>query len=670
MTDMATGTAAATGTGLIAPKETTPPGPVAVLGSGRLHAAITSALARATPPGSLATPCAAIVVAGDTDDTRSYSAVRRQAARLRVPWLPVRVDAGWVLIGPAVRPGRPGCPTCVAARRDMNRPDALGRAALRAEYGEELDSRPCGLLTPLITRAVAELVAAEVGLLHHDPPAARTAGRLLKMAVPTGVLHGHPVLPDPMCPDCGSRPPDHPAASRPTPGPALKPRPDVFRVGDLAGRAAELEAGFVDAETGFVQSLATETRGGSPMAVARLAPARSVHESHHGFGRCDDFVSARATAIAEALERVSGLHPRARRTVVHAAYADVADRALDPRTLGLYPDDWYDQPDFWFTRFDPERPAAWVWGYSFARDEPLLVPESYAYFGARPSHDLGFAYECSNGCAIGGCAAEAVLYGLLEVAERDAFLTTWYARLPVPKVDLGSAADRRSPLIAERIRHHLGYEVSVFVATMEQGLPVFLVLAVDRSGRRDRPRAFCGTATHLIPERALRRALDELGPILEGHIDRYDEAEVAPLVADPGRVRLLEHHPMLYGHPDAFDRFGFRPMDGPEVTMAEVTAGLAWPAYDDLTDDLAELAGRYLGTGLDVIAVNTTAPEARAAGFTAVKVIVPGTVPMTFGHRYRRLHGLPRLLSRPRLLGFRDTDLSPGDLNPHPHPFA
>ena len=39
---------------------------------------------------------------------------------------------------------------------------------------------------------------------------------------------------------------------------------------------------------------------------------------------------------------------------------------------------------------------------------------------------------------------------------------------------------------------------------------------------------------------------------------------------------------------------------------------------------------------------------------TSAKVIVPGTLPMTFGHRLRRTHGIPRLKEL---------------LNPHPHPF-
>jgi ribosomal protein S12 methylthiotransferase accessory factor len=50
-----------------------------------------------------------------------------------------------------------------------------------------------------------------------------------------------------------------------------------------------------------------------------------------------------------------------------------------------------------------------------------------------------------------------------------------------------------------------------------------------------------------------------------------------------------------------------------------------------------------------------------------VKVIVPGALPMTFGHGNRRVHGLLRLLEVLRLLGYRHRALLPQEVNPHPH---
>lgn len=150
-------------------------------------------------------------------------------------------------------------------------------------------------------------------------------------------------------------------------------------------------------------------------------------------------------------------------------------------------------------------------------------------------------------------------------------------------------------------------------------------------------------------------------------MERYDPGYAARLAADPELVSTLSDHPILYGCPDAFARLSFLRPEGPRLSLAEVTAGLDWPTHDDLAADLATLVGRYLASGLDVIAVDTTPPE--AAGMAAAKVTVPGAVPLTFGHRYRRVHGLPRLRSLPRRLGYRDTDLRTDDLNPYPHPF-
>jgi len=89
----------------------------------------------------------------------------------------------------------------------------------------------------------------------------------------------------------------------------------------------------------------------------------------------------------------------------------------------------------------------------------------------------------------------------------------------------------------------------------------------------------------------------------------------------------------------------------------------------DLRDDLEEALRRYLDTGLDVIVVDQTTPEHRVGGFACVKVIIPGTIPMTFGHHNRRIDGLPRLYEIPHKLGYRTRPLTPGEINPHPHPF-
>ncbi|MEV5574314.1 TOMM precursor leader peptide-binding protein [Spirillospora sp. NPDC052269] len=628
-----------------------------VLGSGTLHAA----LRRMPVPPHLR------VVVTDGGDTAPHEAVRAGGT----PWLPVRLESGVIFIGPAVEPSRPGCPTCLRRRRNGNLPHAAARRELR----ERLDTRRNsghhdGLpLLPLVTDLVAALVRDELAsdFVH-------TRNGVLRVSAATGAFTHHRLLPDPRCPDCAAPPQEH--AADLTPERAPKPDPARLRTGELT---ESLEETYADTETGLINSVVAFDTGPIPWAMARLGPAGEGHDSRHGYGRTRDARSARLTAIAEALERHAGSH-LCGRTTVRAAYADIADHALDPRTLGLYPDSWYDQDGFDYTRFDPEARASWVWGYSFAAARPLLVPATYAYYGERTKAEPGWVYECSNGAALGSSRNEAILHGLLEVAERDAFLMTWYGRLPVPKVDLNSVTDRRIPLTATQIRQNLGYEVMAFAMPMEQGIPAFWVMAVDRSdGRdrdgRDRPHVLCGAGAHPHAEQALHSALMELLVFVQGAADPNRDSAKDPahddrrqaMLDDPDHVREMADHHTLYGHPDAWSRLSFLPTDAPGWPLAELVQ--PWPTHRDLADDLSELVGRFLSTGLDVIAVDTTCADLKAGGLAAAKVIVPGTVSMTFGHRYRRVHDLPRLLTVPRLLGYRDRDLRPDELNPHPHPF-
>jgi len=67
--------------------------------------------------------------------------------------------------------------------------------------------------------------------------------------------------------------------------------------------------------------------------------------------------------------------------------------------------------------------------------------------------------------------------------------------------------------------------------------------------------------------------------------------------------------------------------------------------------------------------IDQTTPEHAAQDFRCVKVIMPGMLPMTFGHQYRRHTGFQRLYHLPAQLGYRDGPLTDADINPHPHPF-
>ncbi len=134
----------------------------------------------------------------------------------------------------------------------------------------------------------------------------------------------------------------------------------------------------------------------------------------------------------------------------------------------------------------------------------------------------------------------------------------------------------------------------------------------------------------------------------------------------------MDDHAVLYANHEASSRLGFLTTAAHPGSFADIRRrhGVAGAfRHIDLTDDLMEVVRRLQRHGLDVVVVDQTTPEHRAGGFSCVKAIVPGMLPMTFGHDNRRIHGLPRLFEVPRLLGHRDRALQPQDVNPHSHPF-
>ena len=86
------------------------------------------------------------------------------------------------------------------------------------------------------------------------------------------------------------------------------------------------------------------------------------------------------TAILEGLERYCGLSPRGKRTVVHDSFRNLEDQALNPIKVGVHSKEQYAQPGFPFKPFNPDRSIDWVWGYSFLKERPILVPELLAYY--------------------------------------------------------------------------------------------------------------------------------------------------------------------------------------------------------------------------------------------------------------------------------------------------
>jgi ribosomal protein S12 methylthiotransferase accessory factor len=609
-----------------------------------------------------------LVTACDGWEAHGRDATRGACRAQVAPWLPVWTELGRAALGPAQRPGRAGCRACAEFRRERGRLAAAGYCAMRGLHEEALAERPAPWLTHLGAEIVAAVVSDETrALVTGDAGRAQTDGALLFVSLDTLEVTRSPLLPYPVCPRCGALPDDTPASAMFAPSSAAKPTRDTYRLRLAAPDPDDLVSIYASGETALVGEVKRVRDTGFVTATAHAGVRHALYVAGHGHG--GDAASSTATAILEALERYAGFSPLGKRTIVRAPYSHIAADALDPRALGPHSEEQYGLTDFPFQPFGEDVTCNWVWGYSFQRERPVLVPETVGYYGLM-NEDRPFFFNCSSGCAIGSGTEEAILHAILEVIERDAFLLTWHAALPAPRIELGTVPDQTVKLRVAALEAATGYGIDLYDITLEHGIPSVWLLA---TAGHDGPQLICGAGAHLDPVQAVIGALDELALIIAYLTERYAKsAWKIPLMLDrPSHVKKPLDHALLCSMPAGISRLAFLTGGGERRAFDDSFAAVTHSRirHPSLRDDLSELVGRFLDTGMDVVVVDQTTPEHAAADLHCVKAIIPGMLPMTFGHDFRRLTGLPRLTEVPRMLGYRNAPSAPGLVNVHPHPF-
>ncbi|MBY0122872.1 TOMM precursor leader peptide-binding protein [Bacillus sp. S/N-304-OC-R1] len=603
-----------------------------------------------------------ILVLHDTWKPSVHLKAEERLRALGIPWLRGFISYGEGIIGPFVRPDVPGCSHCADIRLLLAGPDRKETLGLRMRMTttegllRDAWASRTGLwqMAILISNEVMKIIQGEQNGLGE---------RMFITNLKTLTISSHFFLPDPLCPMCSPIPEDTDelAIIRLEASPKLEPA--GYRCRSIDELKNVLVKDYLDYRTGIMNGKMQDSR----LPFADVLVNMPLFDGDEGVaGRSNSYEMSELTAILEGLERYCGIEPRGKRKVVRDSYHNLADIALNPAKVGLHEIEQYAKPDFPFQPFHPDKPMNWVWGYSFLQERPILVPELLAYYSL--GYGEGFVYETSNGCALGGSIEEAIFHAIMEVVERDSFLLTWYAQLPLPRLDLSSANDKELQLMVSRIREVTGYDLHFYNATMEHGIPS--VWAVAKNRRSKGANIICAGAANPDPVKAVKSAIFELAgmmirhdEILEKNRQKYEE-----MLQNPFAVRTMVDHGMLYGLREAEENLSFL-LDENRPLRTFDEEFKCPPVNPDLKDDVEDLLNRFRRLGLEVIVVDQTSPITKRNGLFCVKVLIPGMLPMTFGHHLTRIKGLERVLNVPVKLGFKEQPLTYEQLNTHPHPF-
>lgn len=484
-------------------------------------------------------------------------------------------------------------------------------------------------------------------------------------------LQKHVFIPFPGCRHCSDLPPDSAAVAKITFQPRLKKSRNDQREYNPKLNLDDLKRLFVDRWVGLIKHQFYSINTDLVPMYATEAPIIGAVEIEMGYGRAETLYKSRLISILENLERFSAHRPRGVADIVRDCYRNLVTVAVNPRAFILHSDAQQIEPNFHLKPYSDSLVFNWKWGFSVKENKSKLVPEQLVYYWLVEENNKQinrFVYETSNGTSLGASVEEAALFALLEVIERDAYMTTWYGQFSPKQIDLSTISDSRSLSIIKRSEHE-GLKIYLFDIRIDINIPVVWAMAVD--SRDDAPiKSYCASSAHFNPEEAIWGALVEVITSISIYQKTAMEwrEDAKKMYHDPFMVKVMHDHVVLYSLPDTLTRFDFLFRDKKYYSMNELYAEVLKRERSlDLTEELKFVMDQVLAVSEDIILVDISFPALGEMNLSCVKALAPGLHPITFGHQYRRA-SLMRINKAAKKLGHKEFSRIE-ELNQFPHNF-
>ena len=426
---------------------------------------------------------------------------------------------------------------------------------------------------------------------------------------------------------------------------------------------------IVDERTGIIQGiydLPLETNDPKLFHVAApLADTYryfgSIRCFRHNGGAALTRERATMAAIGEAIERYcAGMYDPD--SLIEAKADDLGEEAVPPWRFVLFSEKQYERDDFPLSKPRPDTVFRWARGRSLTGGKDVYVPACFVYVPYQFSgRDEFITIPISTGLACGSSYEDAVLRGILEVVERDAFTITWLNRMPVPRVEIDQPKNAELAAVVERFRE-VDLDICVNLTTTGLGIPVVITMSLDGTGAG--PATVIAARADFDVEWAILRSLEETAQTRlwakklmrdypdfkpsEGYANTTDGERHVRLFADP---EMRCHVDFLTGAPAVQRLSEIEPPDSIRTS-----------------EKISRCIEMLSAEGFEVVSVDVTTPDIAEIGFRVVRVLIPGLHPLDMDHNWRYLGGT-RLYETPFRMGFVDHVRSEEELNPVPHPF-
>lgn len=303
----------------------------------------------------------------------------------------------------------------------------------------------------------------------------------------------------------------------------------------------------------------------------------------------------------------------------------------------------------------------WIRAWSVLHKEEVLAPAQIFLSG----RDGQFKDEpiirtpITTGLATWPTKEGAILRGILEIVERDAYMITWLNQLRLPRLDLEKIANSR-PSLLDLIQRCRQYGLEPRAVRLVSDAPTYAVCASVEDTYGNAPGITIGLKAHYDLARAVEGALLEalrMRQTIRRRVEadgQWDESK------NPNHINHIErtHYWSKPGR-DHKLRFLFGETQSSVQELTKVTA-------DDDTEQLDSLLSWAKAKNYDVVTLSLGKSRFNVSPWQVEMVTMPELQPMHQNEHYRYLSG-DRIKEVPRMFGYEPLDKP---YTEEPHPFA
>ncbi len=399
----------------------------------------------------------------------------------------------------------------------------------------------------------------------------------------------------------------------------------------------------------------------------------SVIAGGKGFDLSASFLSD----LGESVERISGAFAFLKEELEiyagsYSSLQKIGQNAIAPEALPLFADEQYASPDFFFQPFTRDSEFNWVKGRRLISQEDIWIPLQLVLFFYIPSiEESRIGYSSSPGMASHIDEALAIIAGVLELVERDALMLSWYANIPLRRVEVDKPLSaKKANRVLEHIRSLPG---DVNFRLHDVGFPKMLCISGTQLVPYYKKFAYqAGAAAALDGEEAFVQALLEYGQsemqlksamltpqrqLIKGVQAIFDAPPDKPLA----EIRTFLETVGYYGYAENADRIETFFSSDDTVALTE----LPKVKFKHSEEQLGYLKGILQEYNIDPIVIDCT--HKQMSQVKVVKVFIPELLqPHISAYPYL---GHPRIYELPMKMGLRDKPLTFEEIKPGPVPF-